>query len=172
MTAQIQEEWRAIPTHEPYEASNMGRIRNGQGMILKPAKTCKKPQYLAVHIGGGRKASVKKVHRLVLMAFVGLPKDREIGCHKDDNQMNNKLSNLYWGTHKQNYADCARNGGNQYKFPKNNAYVFKARISGDIIERIKAEHRDGGINQKSLAHKYGVDPSYISYLVRGKRRAA
>jgi hypothetical protein len=56
----------------------------------------------------------ERVHRLVLLAFVGpCPKGME-ACHWDDNPGNNHLSNLRWDTSLANKRDMARNGiGNQ-----------------------------------------------------------
>lgn len=46
------------------------------------------------------------VHDLVLRTFVGpRPSRRHQGCHRDSNKLNNHLTNLYWGTRKQNARD-------------------------------------------------------------------
>lgn len=48
-------------------------------------------------------------HRLVLLAFIGpCPEGMEC-CHKNDTPHDNNLTNLYWGTRKQNGQDKARN---------------------------------------------------------------
>lgn len=166
------EEWRTIPGYEPYEASNMGNIRNGRGRVLKSAKTgSKDKQYLALWAGKIDVRKQEKVHRLVLMAFCGLPKEGQLGLHKDDNSMNNKLENLYWGTQKQNVADSVKSG-THYKFPKNNPTAFKAVIPNEVIHKIKTEYMQGGTTQKAVAEKYGVNQVYVSYLIHDKRRVA
>jgi len=50
------------------------------------------------------------VHRLVLESFVGPPPDGMVGLHRDDNPHNNHVSNLYWGTMRENALDRVRNG--------------------------------------------------------------
>jgi hypothetical protein len=53
----------------------------------------------------------RKVHRLVLLAFVGLPEGDQIGLHGPKGSSCNDLSNLYWGTYSQNSkADRERDG--------------------------------------------------------------
>jgi len=44
-----------------------------------------------------------KVHRLVCEAFHGLaPDEKMVVIHKDENALNNRPSNLRWGTQKEN----------------------------------------------------------------------
>lgn len=50
------------------------------------------------------------VHTIILEAFVG-PCPPGMECrHKDGNPLNNKLSNLAWGTYEEQAADKARHG--------------------------------------------------------------
>jgi hypothetical protein len=43
------------------------------------------------------------VHRLVCLAFHGLPPvDKSGSLHKDENALNNRPENLYWGDQKNN----------------------------------------------------------------------
>lgn len=46
-----------------------------------------------------------RVHRLVLMAFIGPPDPGEEACHNDGSPSNNALSNLRWDSHAGNMAD-------------------------------------------------------------------
>lgn len=51
------------------------------------------------------------LHRLLALAWIINPKPNEYNTvrHLDDNPLNNKLSNLRWGTPKMT-SDCIRNG--------------------------------------------------------------
>lgn len=163
--------WKEIPGFDGYEASSMGSIRY-LGKMIKPFLTGKKKKpYLTILIYREGTRAQKKVHRLVLKAFLGLPQKKQVGCHRDDNTFNNRIENLYWGTQKENVADSVRSGTHR-KFEKNNPYVFKVRIAGNVIELIKEDHKSGKGTQREIAKKYNVDPSYVSYLVNGKRRSA
>ena len=104
----IQEVWKDIPWFEwLYQASNQWQIRS---IIFRNNKTIKKRElilkyqinkwycYVWLHLNG--KVYTKKVHRLVLSAFLW---DSTLHCnHKDKNRLNNKLSNLEWVTTKEN----------------------------------------------------------------------
>lgn len=66
--------------------------------------------YFKVNISKSGKIHQKKVHRLLLEIFVGpCPPNGEC-CHFDDNRSNNDLSNLRWGTRRENSLDAVRNG--------------------------------------------------------------
>lgn len=68
-------------------------------------------RYLSVNVFNGKKFKKMSVHRLMLITFVG-PKPKNCQCrHLDDVPTNNKISNLCWGTPKQNAEDRDRNGG-------------------------------------------------------------
>lgn len=62
-----------------------------------------------------------KLHHLVLDTFVGPPPDGMWGLHNDDDRRNNRLTNLRWGTPKENAADRDRNRRNQ-KFAKQDPF--------------------------------------------------
>lgn len=52
----------------------------------------------------------RKVHQLVLEAFVGPRPEGFVGCHWDDDPSNNRLENLRWDTESANRFDSVRNG--------------------------------------------------------------
>ena len=49
-----------------------------------------------------------KASRLVAMAYIPNPNNLPIVCHKDNNPLNNHVSNLYWGTQKMNIQQALR----------------------------------------------------------------
>ena len=107
----MNEQWKPIPGYSNYEASSHGRIRNTKsGKIITGclAKGYVRTNIRADHQRYGRNIGL---HRLVAMAFHGLPpKDKPFCCHKDDISHNNVPSNLYWGDAKDNFRDAAANG--------------------------------------------------------------
>lgn len=61
--------------------------------------------YLAVELTSFQKSKTIKIHTLVLLAYVG-PRPEGFVCrHLDGNPRNNHISNLKWGTYKENAAD-------------------------------------------------------------------
>lgn len=162
MTAKTHEIWKFIPGHEPYEASNLGRIRNGtKGNVLKPVIWGSRG-HVAVKVGGGRKTSKKYVHRLVLMAFVGLPEQGKVGCHRNDIKTDNRIENLYWGTYKQNTADQIRNGKFYFAVGEGNGMT---KYSDETIKKIKSEYTGKRGEQSALAKKYGMSVSNVHLIV-------
>lgn len=92
------ENWKTVTGYEGfYEVSSFGRVRSLQrgGRILKPRSA---DRYEHVALLGKEKS----VHGLVLEAFVGCRPKGMYGLHGDDNTRNNRLSNLRWGTPKEN----------------------------------------------------------------------
>ncbi len=114
--------WRYIPNCEnAYSVSDHGRVRSndrwvigGRGKqqhvpekILKLVTDSDGYQIVSVRFTG-EKIRCMKVHRLVLLAFVG-PNDA-LCCHGDGDTTNNKLSNLRYGTALDNADDRTKHG--------------------------------------------------------------
>ena len=74
----------------------------------------------------------KGLHQLLAMAFIPNPNKHEVVRHLDDNKDNNSLSNLKWGTIKENIEDAIRN--NVFKMPDNSRKWLVKVPNGDIIE--------------------------------------
>lgn len=119
----MSEQWKPVVGYEGlYEVSDHGRVRSLDRVNTgKDGRTRKfagrivgtsldengRPRAVLRRDG---KAVVRRVHRLVLEAFVGLPAPGEQACHWDDNPANNRLDNLRWGTRSDNALDSVRNG--------------------------------------------------------------
>ena len=118
------EVWKQIPGFETfYEVSNLGRVkscaravsccygavRNIKDCILKGSKD--RDGYLLVSLTNATQINVsKRVHQLVLLAFKGGCPDGMQSLHDNGIPDDNKLSNLYYGTPLQNWADRRRHG--------------------------------------------------------------
>lgn len=96
--------WKPVKHWEgKYEVSNKGRIRCiTTEQIVITTEMCK--------LGIKGKAGIGAVHRIVLEAFVGLRPEGMVCRHLDGNGLNNNLSNLKWGTVKENYKDMVKHG--------------------------------------------------------------
>ena len=104
--------WCAVPNWPKYEVNELGEVRRS-GHILKPvlvqsgSSNYKVMQVTLVDTAARRWDA--KVAHIVLITFIGPKPEGKIARHLDDNQANNKLTNLCWGTHKENSADRIRN---------------------------------------------------------------
>jgi hypothetical protein len=101
--------WKPIPGYS-YEASSHGRVRNKWGKVLK-TQMKQKYHWVNVRADSEKYGRTRRVHRLVAMAFHGLPpEDKPMALHRDDVQSNNTPENLYWGDALDNHVDAKRNG--------------------------------------------------------------
>ena len=129
-TTSATENWKPVVGLEGrYEVSDLGRVRSittpvtrrcGRGpnpdatyQLLYPSvirATYINPDgYLTLKLA---ERGTVHVHCLVLEAFVGPCPEGQEGCHGDGNPSNNALSNLRWGTPKDNADDRRRHGRN------------------------------------------------------------
>ena len=94
-----------------YEVSDHGRVRNAYGIRGRIggfiiAATPNEGGYLRVRLNAGHRSySWKRVHLLVLEAFIGPRPSGMEGCHGDGDQENNYFGNLRWDTHLANMED-------------------------------------------------------------------
>lgn len=105
----MNEEWKTIDGFNLYEVSNLGRVKTntrGTGRILKGSAD--KDGYRVVRLIKDNQTHTKRISRLVLENFIG-PSDL-LALHKDGNNENNRLDNLYWGTYEENTKDSIAHG--------------------------------------------------------------
>lgn len=139
----MEEEWKPIPGYEGYEVSNHGRVRSLDRTVqLKDGRTRRqkgralKPWviqgYLYVSLYKGRKVKKKRIHRLVLEAFVG-PCPEGMEClHGDGNPANNRLDNLRWASPSDNNLDTVKHGrhhnANKAHCPRGHEFIPENRV--------------------------------------------
>ena len=102
------ESWKWIPGHEgKYEVSDIGRVRS----FWKPTEIfLKQTQDRDGYKLVGLSRRMYRVHRLVLLAFVG--PDSRLVRHLDDDPSNNSITNLRYGTSSENNWDTVAHGRN------------------------------------------------------------
>lgn len=106
------EEWKPAPGYcGLYEVSDFGNVRNARTrQRLKQYPDSGGHPYVWLYGYNTRKK--RRVHHLVLEAFVGPRPDGMVSCHYNDKPDDNRLSNLRWDTQSGNMSDCLRNGHN------------------------------------------------------------
>lgn len=103
------EQWLPIAEYPNYLISSEGRLaRSGFSRRPVPVHECR--GYLRVTLTSNSKSRAIAVHRLVLEAFIGPCPEGYIGLHNNDDRRDNRVTNLRWGTYKENSADAKRNG--------------------------------------------------------------
>lgn len=105
------EKWKTIIGFEDYQISTLGRVRsfkNHNIYYLNPMiGGYKGQQYKCVRLSNYSNSKVFSIHRLVATAFIDNPNNYPVVNHKDENKLNNEVSNLEWCTQKYN---CTYNG--------------------------------------------------------------
>ncbi|MFJ4997148.1 NUMOD4 motif-containing HNH endonuclease [Microbacterium sp. NPDC088619] len=103
-----EEQWRSVVGYDLYEVSDLGRVRSKRGprRILKAQPT--RDGYLVLNLSQKGTVTKRRIHQLVLEAFVGPREEGQEACHGDGRRSNNRLSNLRWDTHLANMADRDR----------------------------------------------------------------
>lgn len=106
------EEWRDISGYEGlYQVSNMGKVRNCKGKLLKPQKHIR--GYLCVGLCKNGTYKRYTIHRLVALAFCENPFGFDEVNHIDEDKQNNRYDNLEWCSHlyNVNYGNRPRKVG-------------------------------------------------------------
>ena len=149
------ETWKVIPDWEAYEVSDHGRVRRiKSGRILAQRLTGTTVKYKQVHLSMNNIPKRFLVHRLVLRAFVGECPDGHECLHGDDDSFNNHLSNLRWGTPKENHSTVNRKGENQGGHKITEADVIEMRQSSE--------------SHKEVAERLGITSSHVCQIRLGK----
>lgn len=167
------ERWRPIPFAlgaPAYEVSDLGRIRSWKrradtGKPTEPRiLTLKRLNNYGHLFFESWERSVRRkhpIHRTVLEVFVGSCPENMECCHNDGNPANNRLDNLRWDTHKNNYVDSVKQGRTQ-RGEKNSHAVLTAR-DVYLINRL-SEY----INSGQAADIFGVSRSTIIAVTSGR----
>lgn len=117
--------------------------------LLRPSVR-KASGYAFVGLVGGRGKRDVGVHRLVLEAFVGPCPAGMQTRHLNGVRHDNRLSNLCWGTPKENTEDRIRHGN--HVAGERHAH---AKLSDDRVKRLRA-WRAAGMTWKQLAMEFRI----------------
>lgn len=159
--------WKDIPDYKgSYQVSNLGNVRSciikGHGgntdtkHLLKPA--INKFGYCVVTFSINNTRKTYKVHRLVLYAFVGIEKGKDVN-HIDGNKQNNRLSNLEWNTKKENMNHAYTNGLVSTNKTSRPIKIIKGDV---VIKRYPSIY--------TAAKKEGLQRSCINEVLTGRRK--
>ena len=130
----------------------------GNAIRINPAKD--KAGYHIVTVRHDGHILNAKVHRLVLFAFVGPCPDGMQCRHLDGNNNNNHVSNLAWGTPRENQHDRFLHGTNEQ-----GERCCNAKLTDADVLTIRARAASGEM-QKDIAKDFHVRQAAISHIVR------
>ena len=181
----MSEEWRPVVGYEGlYEVSDLGRVRSlpkavvttaarggtphvsfRRERIMKPAY---RMGYAGVSLSKDGRHRIWRVSRLVLFAFVGPPVgEATLSCHRDGNQSDDNVANLYWGTPQQNVDDMFTHGNKIRSLTRNRIRPKQAKVTINEVRGIKlllAAGRPATV----IARDYGVSVQLIRMIQYGR----
>jgi len=169
--------WTDVPGHPGYRVSRDGVVesrwrrkslgRYGTTAILGDNWHALKPGratsgHLFLQLGRGQ---YKRVHRLVLEAFVGPCPEGAEACHFPDRDPGNcALANLRWGTSADNTEDQRRHGtlicGEQHGM---------ATISESTVQTIRS--LAGTMTHREIGERCGVSQGHVTDIINKRKRA-
>ena len=169
----MDEIWKEIPGFEGhYEVSSKGAVRslnrrnaygrNRRGKLLK----------LTTHPQGYKRVTLckdgihfeRRVHVLMLEAFVGPRPTNYDACHTNDIPDDNRLENLRWDSKSQNRLDSVRNGTHAVSFrPQIGQKHYKAKVSDADVLRIR-EALLFGADRKDISSTHGISLNSVHQI--------
>lgn len=103
------------------------------------------------------------VHRMVLRAFNGEPKDGMTASHIDGDPTNNNINNLVWELHKDNIL---RKNGHETMLRGQD--TPSAKLLDNQVRQIKEFLQFKALSQTNIARLFNVSNSAISAIHTGK----
>ena len=123
-----------------------------------------KKGYVTISMSHNGNKVTKSVHRLICMAFHGLPENKSMQVrHLDGNPNNNRPSNLKWGTQAENWQD-RRIHGTATAGEKH----WASKLTNAEREHLRWAIESGLCSQRSAARALGMSQSAISNIVNNK----
>lgn len=170
-----QEIWKDVVGYEGYyQVSDMGRVRSlprivksrnrwGEVSLRWPGKLLTllsiRGGYKKVLLSKDGKVANKVVSSLVMEAFIGPRPKGLFVLHGDGDPENNRVSNLRYGTQKENMMDSILHGTRPKGVLCTGAKLTPAQVS---------EIRTSQETNAALARRFGVDTSTVRLARTGR----
>lgn len=166
-------EYREVPGFPDYRVGNDGSLWSKRPCKWPAAKFetdgpwrklrfgYDKDGYALVNLisASGQKKTTR-VHRCVLLTFVGSCPSGMEGCHRNGNKTDNVLDNLYWATPKQNANDRERHG-NTARGERHGRRLLTDNQVREIRAAAKKAGRHGKWGAKYFAARFRVSYATI-----------
>lgn len=143
--------WRPIKDAVLYWVSTDGRVRtfSARPGILRPAT---EKGYLRVNIAG----RMKRIHRLVAIAFLKPKPGLDEVNHIKPDKSNNNHTNLEWTNHLGNMQHCDRLGLREFRSGENHGM---AKLTNDQVLEIRSLYESGKYSYPMISRMYGISIS-------------
>lgn len=160
-------EWLRIPDHPEYYICKEGYVCRDDH-ILKPHKG-DNHGHLNIRLSKNGVTKEEYLHRLLAKGFIPNPNNYPIVRHLDDDPGNNALENLAWGTQKENFRDCKRNG-NAYILSDADREKHLKHQRTPIYAKKSGSRRLYFQCQSDAARELGLQQANIHKVLSGERK--
>jgi len=150
------EKWKSINEHNKYQISNMGRVKNNKGKILKLKKNNR--PYSIVGLRTNNKTYTPYIHRLVASHFILNTNNYKFVNHINGIKQDNKFFNLEWCSQSQNIKHAVMIG-----------LAFSKKITQYTISNRPIQNWPS--IQQAAVH-CGISNSNIWNVLNGKKKMA
>lgn len=160
--------WKDIPGYEGiYKISTSGVVisynynHTKKEGVIKSRVT--KLGYVNIGLHKDKKQKTFRLHRLVMLTFVGeskLPVN-----HKDGDKLNNSLENLEYCTQSENIKHAFRTGLSDNRKGEDHA---RSKLTEKQVLEIKELLKIGKYRQRDIADMFGVAQATICLINTGK----
>jgi len=160
-------QYRLVPGWPDYSVGDDGSVwtsklgaHGGWRRMSTPPSTV--TGYPKVTLSQGNVQTDFSVHRLVLLAFVGKPPRSRMVCrHLNGDRADNRLSNLAWGTFKENEQDKADHGRRPV-----GAQVYGSKLTDQVVIEVRQRYAEGKTID-SLCAQYGLSRVSMIHAIHG-----
>lgn len=162
MTEEI---WKDIAGFEgSYQINKKGEVRSlkkgFEGKIIKYRKM--RDGYYYYRLRKDEKNWLIAMHRLIAMTFIPNPDSLPQVNHKDENKLNNEITNLEWCSRKYNINYGTGHARSTKKIIAMRAKKVRCIETGEIFESINAAARYVNDYVATLSHVCNKDPSFYT----------
>ena len=162
---------REVEIHKNLMVREDGMVKNtsvrtgrGSNRIYKDWRTGSNTNgYRQINIPGEKKKSY--VHRLVALAFIPNPENKEEVNHKNGRKNDNRVCNLEWNTYSENLQHAYDTGLKVSK--KGKEHQSSKHYTEAQYKDIKKHLSEKKLTQKEIGALYGVSANPINSIKRG-----
>lgn len=111
--------WYEIPGFAQYAANRKGEVLTKKTGNATQGGIAGRYRKVKVYPNGSKEPEMRYTHELICRAFHGAPKTGQVVLHRRDDRLDNRPSQLRWGTQSENIQSAWDNGliGTTESFP-------------------------------------------------------
>ena len=135
-----------IPGYPGYYLDRKGNLwRFKEDKWVKVKKYISPKGYPHVHLYdiNTKKSRIRRLNRLVAILYIPNPHNLPVVMHLDNNPLNNRVSNLKWGTYKENTQQMMREGRNKGQFVSKLSQEQLKEVVNDALKMLELNYLGG-----------------------------